>query len=336
MATTESHLNPIRSGRLSEGSSGKLREYWHPSGDSDSCFLPGCADSLLARRKLRFRWCMRKLALLTLVLGCFWASAQSKPPWQTALPPAGSAAIAAGKTAKVGPPGSTDLRSNAPRAPEPIVIGFVGGFVKRNDQKHQEIQFAARIRERYTDVHAEVYTNHQGTLAFQQILTLLDTNHDGVLTASEKQQARIILYGHSWGASETVDLARELGKDGIPVLLTIQIDSITKPGQQDSVIPFNVVSAVNFYQVHGLLHGSTAIRAADPARTKIIGNFRMTYKAHQVRCNEYPWYSRLFTGPHIAIESDPRVWNHIGSLVDAELAPDPPESQHLPAVSSLR
>ena len=36
---------------------------------------------------------------------------------------------------------------------------------------------------------------------------------------------------HSWGVSETVAFARELGQRGIPVLVTIQVDSIAKPGQ---------------------------------------------------------------------------------------------------------
>jgi hypothetical protein len=222
------------------------------------------------------------------------------------------------------------------RTPEFIVIGFVGGFVKRDDRKHEEIRFANHIREQNADVHAEVFSNHQGAMALRQILTLLDTNHDGFLTDLEKQRARIILYGHSWGASETVELARELGKEQIPVLLTIQIDGIPKPGQQDSVIPSNVVSAVNFYQTHGLLHGFPAIRAADPTQTKIIGNYQMTYKAHPLACREYPWFARHFTRAHIEIESDPRVWDQIGSLIDAELAQDPSGAQQMPSFGNLR
>jgi surfactin synthase thioesterase subunit len=44
----------------------------------------------------------------------------------------------------------------------------------------------------------------------------LDTHHDGILTPEEKRNARIIIYGHSWGGSEAITLARELEKDGIP------------------------------------------------------------------------------------------------------------------------
>src|SRR5208282_259816 len=108
------------------------------------------------------------------------------------------------------------------------------------------------------------------------------------LSAEEKRNARVILYGHSWGASEAITLARELEKEGIPVLLTVQVDSVTKPGQNDKVIPASVAEAANFYQLDGLLHGQPEIRAADPARTSIIGNFRFDYKASLLKCSEYP------------------------------------------------
>jgi hypothetical protein len=205
--------------------------------------------------------------------------------------------------------------------PKIIVIGFVGGFAKRDDAKHPEVQFAAHLRIRYSsEVHAEVFSNHEGKKALRQVLCLLDTDRDGTLTRLEKEQAKIIIYGHSWGASETVAFARELGQRGVPVRLTIQLDSIAKPGQEDSTIPPNVVNAVNFYQPRGLLHGRSEISAADPARTRIIGNFRMTYQNHPINCDNYPWLARTFNKPHHEIENDPRVWNQAASLIDSELS----------------
>ena len=205
--------------------------------------------------------------------------------------------------------------------PKMIVIGFVGGFAKRDDAKHPEVQFAAQLRVRYSSqIHAEVFSNHEGKKALRQVLCLLDTDRDGTLTRIEKEQAKIIIYGHSWGASETVAFARELGQRGIPVLLTIQLDSIAKPGQEDSTIPPNVANAVNFYQPRGLLHGRSEISAADPARTRIVGNFRMTYQNHPINCDNYPWLARTFNKPHHEIENDPRVWNQAASLIDSELS----------------
>jgi hypothetical protein len=202
-----------------------------------------------------------------------------------------------------------------------IVIGFVGGFVKSDDSRHPEVQFAAYLRDRYpSSVYAEVFSNHEGQKALRQVLHLLDTDHDGDLSATEKQQARIIIYGHSWGASETVSLARKLGQNGIPVLLTIQMDTIAKPGQNGSTISPNVASAINFYQSRGPLHGRPEILAADPARTKIIGNFQMTYERYPVNCDNYSWYARLFNKPHHEIENDPRVWDQAASLIDSKLS----------------
>jgi len=205
--------------------------------------------------------------------------------------------------------------------PQTIIIGFVGGFVKRDDAKHPEVQFAAYLRDRYASgIHVEVFSNHAGREALRQVERLLDTDRDGDLTAAEKQQARIIVYGHSWGASETVSFARELGRQGIPVLLTIQLDSIAKPGQRDSTIPPNVASAVNFYQPGGILHGRSQILAADPTRTEIIGNFEMKYRNHPINCDNYPWIARTFNKPHHEIENDPRVWDQLASLIDSELS----------------
>ena len=201
-----------------------------------------------------------------------------------------------------------------------IVIGFVGGFVRSDDVKHPEVLFAASLRQRYpSTVHAEVFANHDGRKALRSVLHLLDTDGDGVLTAGEKKQASIVIYGHSWGASQAVTLARDLGRLGIPVSLTIQVDSVHKPGHDDAVIPPNVRNAVNFYQTRGLIHGRSRIRASDRERTNIIGNFRMSYQNRQIDCDNYPWLARHLNKPHHEIENDPLVWEQIASMIDSEL-----------------
>jgi hypothetical protein len=202
-----------------------------------------------------------------------------------------------------------------------IVVGFVGGFVKQDDAKHAEVQFAAHLRERYAStIDVAVFQNHARQKALDHVLQLADSNRDGVLSALEKKQAKVIIFGHSWGGTETVMLARALQQRQIPVLLTIQVDSIAKPGEENFTIPPNVANAVNFYQSSGLLHGRAGILAMDPGRTHIIGNFEMTYKDHPVNCAGFPWYARVFTRPHIEIENDPRVWAQAASLIDRELA----------------
>ena len=216
----------------------------------------------------------------------------------------------------------TLAKAEAP-APKIIVIGFVGGFVRHDDAVHSGVQLAARIRRDYpASAYISTFENHRGEDAHHAVLRALDLNHDGHLTAEEKRNARIVIYGHSWGGSETVALAKALNRDGIPVLLTVQVDSVVKYGENDSVIPPNVARAANYYENDGLLHGRAAIRAADPARTHVIGNFRFTYGDKPIACEAaYPWWDRLLMQPHTEIECDPEVWHQVESLIRATLPP---------------
>lgn len=210
--------------------------------------------------------------------------------------------------------------NNASTKPPALVIGFVGGYISRNNPVHSEVQLAARLRKEFpTGVDVETYESYRGKKARQNILKLLDTNHDGTLSAEEKQNARIIIYGHSWGGAEAIYVARALEKDGIPVLLTVQIDSICAPGRDDVTIPANVAEAANFYQTHGLLRGHHDIHAANPSSTRIIGNFEFNYEKSTLTCSEYPWYDRVFAKPHTQIECDPAIWNQVDSIIRGRL-----------------
>jgi len=205
-------------------------------------------------------------------------------------------------------------------APPAIVMGFVGGYVSSDNIHHAEVQFAANLRKAYpAGVDVETYANHRYERAHQRILALLDVNHDGQLAPEEKQAARIILYGHSWGAAAALAVARELNRDDIPVRLTIQVDSVASFHQNDNVIPPNVEKAVNFYQPHGKLHGQKRIEAANPGRTKILGNYEFDYSKDPIKCKGYPWWDRYLAHPHTEIECDPKVWSQIEDLVRAEL-----------------
>jgi hypothetical protein len=199
-----------------------------------------------------------------------------------------------------------------------IVIGFMGGNVAPDDIIRNELIMSDRLRASYPQgVYFEVFENRRVEAAHQKILQLLGTTPGHSSSPAGKSAGQIILYGHSWGASAVVTLADELHKDGVPVTLTVQVDSIEKKGQQDGVIPANVARAVNFYQPDGFLHGRTEIRAADPAATQILGNFRVSYKDKEIppECSAYPWYERKFIKTHIAIECDPTLWNRIEGLI---------------------
>src|ERR1035438_4841083 len=214
---------------------------------------------------------------------------------------------------------SLDATAASSTAPV-IVIGFAGGFVRHDASVHGAVQLVERLKRDYpSGVYAQALENHHGGEAYAEIMRRLDSDHDGSVSDEEKRNARIILYGHSWGASESITLARELGKQGIPVLLTVQVDSVSKPGQNDQVIPANVAEAANFYQLDGFVHGQRQISAADPSRTHIIGNFRFDYKAHPIDCKDYPWYDLVFMKPHTEIECDPKVWTQVEALIQSRL-----------------
>ncbi|PYQ41411.1 MAG: hypothetical protein DMG99_11450 [Acidobacteria bacterium] len=205
-----------------------------------------------------------------------------------------------------------------------ILVGFAGGFVRHDNPHHGPVQLAQRLRrEAPAGTYVEVFENRRRKKAYKTVLRLLDSNHDGNLSDDEKSQAHVILFGHSWGGSAVVLLARELHRTGVPVLLTVQVDSVAKPWQQDEVIPDNVEAAVNFYQSHGLIHGRSEIKAEDGSKTQILGNYRFDYREHPVQCEATSWFDRTFTPSHMQSQCDPQLWNKVEDLVREriELAP---------------
>lgn len=220
--------------------------------------------------------------------------------------------------------GDGGLAKQPPTPVSYIVIGFAGGFVRHDNLHHGPVKLAQSIQQDVPKgTYIRVFENRHRKTAYKTILSLLDRDHDGILTAEEKAQARIILFGHSWGASAVVMLARELDRVGIPVVLTVQVDSVAKLWQQDSVIPDNVADAVNFYQPHGLIHGRQVIRAADDSKTRILGNYRFDYRQTPVQCRVRPWFERTFTPSHMQSQCDPHLWGEVESLLLQHLAPEP-------------
>jgi hypothetical protein len=202
----------------------------------------------------------------------------------------------------------------------PIVIGFLGGYVRHDDAVHTTVQVAKSLRETYPNaIHVATFENRRMNDAHDLILSLLGAKTARGLTDEQKRAAHIILYGHSWGACAVVSLARELKTEGIPVMLTVQVDSVSKAGRDDATIPDNVRFAANFYQDKGLIRGQQKIRAADASRTTILGNFYFDYSANPIACPEYPWYTRFLMRSHIEIECDQKVWQRVENLIREQL-----------------
>ena len=96
------------------------------------------------------------------------------------------------------------------------------------------------------------------------------------------------------------------------MLLTVQVDSV---GLRDKVIPPNVAAAVNFFQ-HDLLtvRGEREIRAEDPARTRILGNFQATYLFRRVKGDDPSWFRHKLGGSHAKMELDPATWDLVRAV----------------------
>lgn len=168
-------------------------------------------------------------------------------------------------------------------------------------------------------VHVETIENTRRDLALELVRKALDRNGDGILDERERAAARIILYGHSFGGAAVVKFAQQLKDLGVPVLLTVQVDSV---GHADDRIPANVARAANFYQAEGFwIRGRASIRAEDASHTKILSDIRYDSRGKHVNTSPYPWFFRALAPAHVRMASDPALWQRVESLILDELHP---------------
>ncbi|MBY0508061.1 MAG: hypothetical protein K2X03_29380 [Bryobacteraceae bacterium] len=206
-----------------------------------------------------------------------------------------------------------DLRVPAPLPTgDVLVLGFLGGLESWDDDHRGVRKLMLRLRDT-PGLQAESLAHRRSRVADKVILRALDRDRNGKLDDAERSAARIILVGQSLGGSATVHLAERLHKRGIPVLLTVQVDSF---GLHDRVIPANVRAAANFYQHEPLtIQGQTEIRAADPAHTRVLGNFQLHYPLLVPFPVPESWPRRIFGGAHAKMEADPVLWAQVEMLV---------------------
>lgn len=204
-------------------------------------------------------------------------------------------------------------------AEDTLIIGFHGGRDAWDNQKVGVGKMAVRLRElKLPGTHVQTVENTKRDLALRFVKVALDRNHDGKLDESERHSARIILYGESFGGAAVVKFARQLQEIDIPVLLTVQVDSV---GRNDEVIPSNVKAAANLYQRSGkVIRGPKAIRAQDPNRTEILGSFRYDYSDSTIDISDLPWHKTFLRRDHVRMDRDPRVWQRVEELIVKALA----------------
>lgn len=213
-----------------------------------------------------------------------------------------------------------EIRTPAPLPPGSLfIVGFLGAWEHWDNDKRSVRKVALDLRQRQIPgVYVETAGNHDRKTVRKFILEALDQNRNRRLDAAEKKRVEFICYGQSFGGAACVRLASELKNQGIPVRLTIQVDSI---GRDDDWIPSNVSRALNLYQNDpGPIQGEGQIKAMDPARTTILGNVRFTYLFRTVDMSDYPWMSRHMGISHWKMDNDPVVWKSVEAAILAEIA----------------
>jgi hypothetical protein len=199
-----------------------------------------------------------------------------------------------------------------------LVIGILGGNERWDDDSRGIRQLALKLEAMgLTDVEVETLENRKLDLAMELIHGAFDRNLDNHLDYYERSSAQLILFGHSLGGSAVIKLSRRLKEMDMPVLLTVQVDSV---GFKDHVVPSNVLRAANLFQQNGwILKGEEKIDAEDPRSTNIIANIEFDYSEKEVDMSGVPWERSLFSVPHSKMDADPEVWAMVEEMIINEI-----------------
>ncbi len=183
-----------------------------------------------------------------------------------------------------------------------LVVGFLGGRDAWDDETKGVRQLALELRRR--GFFAETFENRSRDIALELV--------------RQARAIRLVLYGQSFGGAAVAHFARELEELAISVELTVQIDSV---GRDDGSVPPNVRNAANLYQTDGwFLDGEHPIRASDPTRTRILGNWPFDYSrppGSEISLEAVPWWKLAFRIPHARMDRDAAVWDLARHLLEA-------------------
>ncbi len=210
----------------------------------------------------------------------------------------------------------SDFTTPLPLKPgDTLVIGILGGWEPWDRPYRLVRRICLHLREAgLPNTYIETIENHRLELGRELILKAFDRDDDGKLSDAERGAARIIVYGQSMGAASSIELCRWLKKQGMPVMLNVQIDSV---GLRDGKVPSNVQSAANLYQRDiGPIRGRAKIKAENRKQTVILGNWRYRYPFWKyVNTEEETPLRRTLMIPHLKMEFDPEVWQRVESLI---------------------
>jgi len=160
-----------------------------------------------------------------------------------------------------------------------IYLGYVGALEPSGNKHSGIVQIRDILHKDYADVCAKSFSPYAWTDGRDWLLRHFPA-HSGVLTSGELADSpKVILLGHSMGGWAMLSVARELRNRGIPIELTIQVDSV---GITDYTVPRNVKTAAIFHANDVLMFMTTKhLRLEDPASTKLIADVKVSGAGHE-------------------------------------------------------
>jgi len=196
-----------------------------------------------------------------------------------------------------------------------VYLGIVGGTEPSNNSHSGVVQIRDVLRgPTFPDVCAKSFSPYFWTSGFHWVLTHFPS-HPGPLTKDELEKTpKIILVGHSLGGWAVLSVARNLNRKGIPVELSVQIDSV---GITDHTVPRNVKAAAIFHANDAMFLLTTkTIKLEDPSRSKLDENILVRGAGH--------W----------SVTRDPRIKDLVLCTVNA-LGSAPGQMSNCPSQSGL-
>lgn len=195
-----------------------------------------------------------------------------------------------------------------------LVIGILGGWKRWDNPRDPVRRTALEVRAMgLPGVWVETAGNHRIDAAYQLVRRAFDFDGSGRVDAAQAAAARLIVFDQSLGGRATLRLCRRLHGDGIGVRLAVVVDGW---GRDPYTVPPNVEAAADLFQRDfGFVRGAPRIRAVGPKRTRILGNWRYTYKNRHIAMPGKHRLERWFFGSRRKMEHDPAPWRHVREFV---------------------
>ncbi len=201
------------------------------------------------------------------------------------------------------PRGKSPLRTAAPC--QVVVVGYTGGLETATTSASGIVWIRDRLRSlNVPDLCVHTFSAYNWTHGYRWVRSEFGAENDAGLTPDViRNGPKVVIYGHSFGGWATVSLARRLERAGIPIEMTVQMDSI---GITDKTLPPNVRESANFYERNTrVLHARGTIHAQDPSRTRILENIHLPHGNHYTVSRD-PQISDLIVGKVLELYQPPQ------------------------------